>query len=155
MLLTQHLQDAQGFFNVFFGGELGGEDVADDAMFVDDKGDATGQEAQHGGDAVAVAHFATSVAEQDKGKLMLGGEVLVRLLGVGTDADHFGPRLFEDFVAVTESAGLGGADGSEVFGIEVENEVFFVGKAGEADGLAFLICQCEVGSRVTDLHFVA
>ena len=48
LFLAQHLQYPHCLFDVLMGGELGNENVADDAAFIDDKGDATGQQVQHG-----------------------------------------------------------------------------------------------------------
>jgi hypothetical protein len=53
----------------------------------------------------------------------------MRLLGVGADADDLGSHLFEDFVAVAEGAGFGGAAESEVPGVKIEDNVLFADKA--------------------------
>ncbi len=64
--------------------------------------------------------------------MVLCRKLLMRLFGVGTDADDFRASLLKDFVTIPESARFSGAAWRLILGIEIEHDVFFAKKTRQA-----------------------
>ena len=73
-------------------------------------------------DLVGLDDFLVFVGEEGEGELMFLDEFLVALCGVDADAEDDG-LAFEFGPVVAEGAGLGGATGCVVLGVEVEDDV--------------------------------
>ena len=73
----QCLQDPERFGDMLFRGKLCREDVADDALFVDDVGYAAWQQSKGRGDAVALSDRTFCITQQDKGKMMSRSKLLM------------------------------------------------------------------------------
>src|ERR1700733_6157155 len=127
------------------------EDVPDRAGPVNDIGNPTRQQAQHGRHAIALAHPATLVAGQREGQLMPAGKRGVPADRVRTDADHLGAGAGEYLVAVPECACLGRAAAGLVPGVEVQDDHPLAEPVMEPDQLTGLRGEREVRGLVTDL----
>ena len=100
--------------------------------------------------AVLLGDLVVGVGEQGEVEIELVGELGDRLDLVGGDADHTGVGGFVVGAAVADPASLGRAARRIGTGIEVENDGF-APQVGEADLLAALIWQFEVGGFVACL----
>ena len=79
-------------------------------------------------------------------------ERAVRVERVGADADDLGAGLDEVLVGVAEGAGLDGAAGRVVLGIEEEHDVLLAGEVRERDLAAAQRGQAEVGGALAHRH---
>src|SRR5439155_328472 len=106
-----------------------GEDAADGARAVDHERGAVdpeklaAEEALGAEHAVGGADLGAGIAQQQERQPVLGGEGLVRREWVAADPEDDGVALLEMRVGVAEAAGLHGAAGRCVLGIEVEDQV--------------------------------
>ena len=82
--------------------ELRRKDFANDAVRINDVGDASGQQAKCLADAELFAHGTIGVGEQGEGEIVLLCEGLMRFDRVGTDTDDFRASVGERFEIVTE-----------------------------------------------------
>ena len=92
---------------MFLWGKCRGEDVAHDALLIDDVGYASRQQSKRRGNAIKLPDLAPYIAQQDKGQAVVGCKTLVRLLGVRANTYDLCPGIFKDFVAVSKGACLG------------------------------------------------
>ena len=69
--------------------------------------------------------------------MVLIRKLLVRLLGVGTNADDFSASLLKDFITISKRACLSGTASRIIFRIEVEYDIFFAEKTLQAYWFAF------------------
>jgi len=136
---------------MFLRGELGEKDVPDNSLPVDDVGHASG-EPESCRDAIALSEQAIGIAQQDEGKLVRCGELLVRLHRVRTDADHFGSGSLEEFITIAKGTRFGGADRGVIFGVEVQHHRRLPEQLSQADECACLAGERKVRGRVTHLH---
>jgi hypothetical protein len=128
LLFPQHLQHLERLINMFLWGKCRGEDVAHDALLIDDVGYASRQQSKCRGNAIKLPDLAPYIAQQDKGQAMLGCKTLVRLLGVRADTYDLCSGIFKDFVAVSKGACLGDTARSVIFGVKVEDDILLADK---------------------------
>src|SRR5882762_11862669 len=116
-----------------------GEHPANRAAAVDDEGGAVdpeelaAEEALGAEDSVGGADLGAGIAQKEERQPVLGGERLVRREGVAADAEDDRVALLEMRIGVAEAAGLHGAAGCRVLGIEVEDEVLPADEIPETD----------------------
>lgn len=111
---------------VFFGFYLA-NGINDDSLLVNYIG---GAEGAHGHLAVvfllapclvSLKYFAIGVGDEMKGQLVLGDETLVRSCRVLAHTQHLISEVEETVIIVAQVAGLGGAAGGAVLGVEIED----------------------------------
>src|SRR5690606_16378685 len=98
-------------------------------------------------DAVRLGDLVVGVGEEGEGQVVFVGELAVGSDGVGADAEHRGAFGVDLLDAVADAAGLRGAAGGVILWVEVEDDLLST-EIGEADGVAVLVGQLEVGGRV-------
>jgi hypothetical protein len=130
-------ESCQHLFKVF-GGFYFFEEGGDVAGFVEDEGGAFGAQVLFAvefffdPDAVEVDDGVVFVGDEGEGESVLLDELGVALDGVGADAEEEG-FLFDLGPGVAEGAGLGGASGGVVFGVEVQDD-FLAAEVAEGEG---------------------
>src|SRR5271157_1379228 len=135
--LARYLPEScQHFLHVPASLQLRREDVPDHAGPVDQVRDAPGEQSQSPGNPVASADLALAVGQEQEWQTPELREAPVRSLRVGTDADHLGAGFLEHLMTVPERAGLRGAAGSVVLGIEEEDDLRLAPKVRQAHHLA-------------------
>ena len=118
--------------------------MADDAIAVDDEGDAAGDEAEEFVHAVELADIAALIGEEGEAELVSRGEAGVGIGGIAADAEDDRAVRFKLGGFVTEAAGFDGSTFGVVFRVE-EDDHRFAAQLAEADGAAVLIGKFEVG----------
>src|SRR5437899_3915697 len=130
--------------------ELRVDHVAHDPLFVDHEGDTPWEEAERRRHAVLTAHRPAFVGKQDERQPVLGGELLVRRLGVGADPDHLGAGVLKVRVLVAEGARFLRAARRVVLRVEVEDDRLPAAVVAQPNGAAARVREREVGRRVPD-----
>ena len=126
--------------------------MANDAVFIDDEGDAVGEEVSEAEDPVSLGDLLIGVAQQRKACASFLGELAVPLLAVEADSQHLRARGLElgDITLIRldlfRSTGRGGAN------IKGQDNGFLAPEVRELYDLAVLIGQHEVRGTVTDLQ---
>src|SRR5208337_5284101 len=101
--LARYLPEfCQHFLHVPASLELRREDVPDHPGLVDQVRDAPGEQSQGPGNPVASADLALAGGQEQEWQTPELRELPVRLLRVGTDADHLGTGFHERFMTVPE-----------------------------------------------------
>ncbi len=127
-------------------------DVANDAILIDDEGDAIGKEASEAENAVSLGHLLLGVAQQRETRSRLFGKLAVPVLTIETNPQHLRPRGFElGYITLIRlnlfrSTGRGGAN------IKGQDDGFLAAEVRELHELSILIGQHEVRGAVTDLQ---
>jgi hypothetical protein len=125
--------------------------VADDAAFIDHKGDAVGEKAGEAQDAVGFGHYFIGVAKQGKAGAGFFRELAVPLLGVKTDAQNLRPSGLEfgdirliplDLARSTRSGGAR---------VKRQDHGLLSVEIGKFHNLAVLVRQSEFRSAVANL----
>jgi len=134
------------FYNFFrvllvFGAE---KDFADDAFFVDHKSGAveavimTAIQLLGAPYAIFIYYLMIGVGQQGERKGVPGFEFQVFGGIVGTDAEHYKALLFEQGIIIAQVAGLDGAGGGIVLGIEIQ-DYFMAFKIGQGHFVTILV----------------
>ena len=116
-------------------------DMANDAVFVDHKGDAVGKEARKIEDAVSLGRLLVDVTQQRETRARLLGKSAVPFLAVEADPQHLRARSFElgDITLIRldllRSTGRGGAN------IKGQDDRLLAAEISELHDLAVLIGQ--------------
>lgn len=125
------------------------EDGGDVAGFGDDEGGAFGAhvffavEGFFDPDAVEIDDVVVFVGDEGEGELVFLDELGVALDGIWADAEEEG-FLGDLGPGVAEVAGLGGAAGGVVFGVEVEDD-FLAAEVAEGEGGAGCVTAADDG----------
>ena len=95
--------------------------MGDDAVCIDDVGDATGKSSPSG--AIRLTHDMIGVAQQWEGKASSGGEGVIRFDRVKTGPENLHVTLREGIIEVTEPAPFGGSSRRIGFGIKPQDHL--------------------------------
>ena len=126
--------------------------LGDLALFVDHIGDAAGVFVFLGvAGAVGQADLVVRVAEEGEVEVELLGEVLVRRLGVETDAEDLRVFGFVLGLEVPEPGTLTRSAGCVGLRVEPEDD-FLAAQIAQADGVAVVIGGLEIGSGFAGLE---
>jgi len=126
--------------------------VANDAVPIDDEGNAIGKEAGEAEHSVRLGHFLFRVTEQREGSAGFLGKFAVPLLAVEADPQHLRARRFEfgDITLIRldllRSTGCGGAN------VKRQDDGFLAAEVREFDDSAVLIRQRKVRGAVANLQ---
>lgn len=148
------MEGGEGFANMAVGVGLGGEDVAENALPVNDIRCAAGDDAEGAPDAVHFADTGAGIAEEREGQMVFRGETGVRFGGIGADTEDFGAVGFEIRELVAKSTGFFGAAGGVVLRVEEDHDGRLVAEAAEANGVAVLAGEFEIRRELAGLEFI-
>src|SRR3989441_3850420 len=137
-LPAQGVQPVEGRRAVPRHEQLRGIHVPNHAGPIDDVADPARQQAQRFLYAVALAHGAAAVREQQERQIIPRGEATMRADGIGAHADHLGALGGELLVAVAERARFERTPRRLVLRIEIERSEEHT---SELQSLAYLVCR--------------
>ena len=113
--------------------------MANDAVFIDDEGDAVGEEVSEAEDPVSLGDLLIGVAQQRKAGAGFFGELAVPFLGIKTDAQNLcaGGLEFGDIRLI--SLDLASSTWSGGTRVKCQDDGFLAVEVSEFDKLAVLV----------------